>query len=159
MRSLQFLIPRWYLYYFMDANVKLPIFNFLSYGHKSMRYAGEETDWQCLRTTCWGEYLGLRRRTLQKHTENYIMGTFIICRLHRALRQWLMQGKRGGWHTARMGKRTERVDILSLILKGRANWKLRRRQDNNIKIDLTDNRVWRCSLDSGASRQGPEGIL
>ena len=49
---------------------------------------GCNVGWGCLRTGCWGEYLGLRGTRYQGSEENYIMRSLMICNPRPILFGW-----------------------------------------------------------------------
>ena len=63
----------------------------------------EERRMRCLRTGCWGEYLGLRGMRCKGSGENYIMRSFMIHTPHQILfewpnwEQWDGQGRQQVW--------------------------------------------------------------
>jgi len=53
---------------------------------------GKNTDWRCLRTGCWREYLDLRDRKRWMTGEDFITKSFIICTPHQNLLRWSNRG-------------------------------------------------------------------
>jgi hypothetical protein len=83
--SVQSVLP--YRLCWMGAKLGLPLW-------------GRNIDWGFLRTECWGGYLDLKGRKMDRE-ENCIMRNFIAFILHRILLVWLNKGGWGGrdmWH-------------------------------------------------------------
>ena len=52
------------------------------------RHWGRNLAWGCLRTGCWGEYLGQRGSRRQWSEENYIIRILMICTAHPIFFGW-----------------------------------------------------------------------
>jgi hypothetical protein len=151
--GLKFQKPFWHCFWKLITSFSNHSNNYLE--PKLLQCMFQYTDWGCLRTGCWGEYLDLRGMKERENGESCTMGSFIICTHHQIL---LGRSNEGEWGGRGMWHAWEREETC------KGFWRESLREINHLKDKGIDGKmgqmdlrgiVWGCGVDSPGSWEGP----